>query len=500
MGCLLRKSRTSNAYKTVLWLLTGLITQRKETAYKKKHVPRDESHESEGELKNRKVSRKIRTSKVVVIQELPSVLVKKTQESSGKLKGIKMLSEAAQLELATQKAIKDSRRTKKDADEMMSSESFDITNTDDERTESESDDHGIAKQGKTIAETEEEENANSEHEEDDTKGDDQKTEEDPKEIISLKKLNSEFLTYYSFSPSDPQVIIVKDLLDHNGDELQEKYLESHTDGLKKGKFHQSVKEHEHEVQMNLKEPIFKNVANDADEPHWFNRMVQAVKPPFTFDELMSTPIDFLAFAMNPSLDRQYHKRSPRGSNIQPTQRKNNIPRQLRRHQLQRYTWKGIEDMIPTLWSPVVLDYDKDAPLGIKHWRPQRQQFYRAMINTVSKHKVFSTMRILSVVSVQVEKKLGYGYLKEIVIRRADQTLYKIKEGDFLDLHLNDIEDMLLLIAQNKLFNPDGDVIVDFVPALKLFTRGIILKNKTLLHRLKNFRLGFNLNSDMSRRE
>ncbi|GJR79442.1 hypothetical protein Tco_0150227 [Tanacetum coccineum] len=87
------------------------------------------------------------------------------------------------------------------------------------------------------------------------------------------------------------------------------------------------------------------------------------------------------------------------------------------------------------------------------------------------------MRILSVVSVKIEKKSGYGFLEEIVVRRADQKLYKFKEGDFPDLHLNDIEDMLLLIAQNKLFNLDGDVIVDFVSALKMFTRGIIDKNR-----------------------
>ncbi|GJU89296.1 hypothetical protein Tco_1301719 [Tanacetum coccineum] len=89
-----------------------------------------------------------------------------------------------------------------------------------------------------------------------------------------------------------------------------------------------------------------------------------------------------------------------------------------------------------------------------------------MINQVSKHEVFSTMIILSIVSVQVERKSGYGYLKEIVVRRADQKLYKFKEGDFSDLHLNDIEDMLLLIAQNNLFNLEEDVILDFVTALK----------------------------------
>ncbi|GJT10153.1 hypothetical protein Tco_0857195 [Tanacetum coccineum] len=125
----------------------------------------------------------------------------------------------------------------------------------------------------------------------------------------------------------------------------------------------------------------------------------------------------------------------------------------------RYTMEGIEDMIPTLWSPVVLAYDKDAALGISHWETTT----KTILQSYDQHGV--------------EKKSGYGYLKEIVVRRADQKLYKFKECDFLDLHLNDIEDMLLLLAQNKLFNLDGDVIVDFVTALKMFTRGIVLKNR-----------------------
>ncbi|GJR51021.1 hypothetical protein Tco_1401542 [Tanacetum coccineum] len=111
-----------------------------------------------------------------------------------------------------------------------------------------------------------------------------------------------------------------------------------------------------------------------------------------------------------------------------------------------YTMEGIEDMILTLWILVIIANDKDVALGISHWGPH------------------------------VEKRYGYGYLKEIVVRRADQKLYKFKEGNFPNLHFNDIEDMLLLIAQNKLFNLDGDVIMDFFTALKMFTRGIIMKN------------------------
>ncbi|GJZ30798.1 hypothetical protein Tco_0575845 [Tanacetum coccineum] len=85
------------------------------------------------------------------------------------------------------------------------------------------------------------------------------------------------------------------------------------------------------------------------------------------------------------------------------------------------------------------------------------------------------MRILSVVSVSVDKRLWYGYLKEIMVRRADKKLYTFKEGDFPRLHLNDIEDMLLLCVQNKLFNLEGDDLIDLVTALRLFTRSIVMK-------------------------
>ncbi|GKE54409.1 hypothetical protein Tco_1489565 [Tanacetum coccineum] len=93
----------------------------------------------------------------------------------------------------------------------------------------------------------------------------------------------------------------------------------------------------------------------------------------------------------------------------------------------RYELVGIEDMIPSLWSV--------------------------------------TKKILSVVNVKVNKLHGYGHLEEIIVRRADRQLYTFKEGNFVDLHLNDIEDMLLLAVQHKLFQLDISDIVDLVVAL-----------------------------------
>ncbi|GJW28250.1 hypothetical protein Tco_0045125 [Tanacetum coccineum] len=91
----------------------------------------------------------------------------------------------------------------------------------------------------------------------------------------------------------------------------------------------------------------------------------------------------------------------------------------------RYEIKGIEDMFLTLWSI------------IKH---------------------------------AVNKFHGHGHLEEIMVKRSNQQLYKFKECDLVDLHLNDIKDMLLLAVQHKLFHLDGNVIVDFIVALQSYQK------------------------------
>ncbi|GJZ34152.1 hypothetical protein Tco_0579588 [Tanacetum coccineum] len=77
----------------------------------------------------------------------------------------------------------------------------------------------------------------------------------------------------------------------------------------------------------------------------------------------------------------------------------------------------------------------------------------------------------------VMRKHGYGYLDEIVVRRADNALYIFKEGDFLRLWINDIEDMLLLLVQNRLTNLSGDDVADFAIALRMFTRSLVIQKR-----------------------
>ncbi|GJX30204.1 hypothetical protein Tco_0238283 [Tanacetum coccineum] len=93
------------------------------------------------------------------------------------------------------------------------------------------------------------------------------------------------------------------------------------------------------------------------------------------------------------------------------------------------------------------------------------------------HDVYSTKRISSVISVKVNEWYGYGHLEEIVVKRADQQLYTFKEGDFKRLHLNNIEDMLLLIVQNNLNNLDGNAIVHLVASLRMFARRTVIQER-----------------------
>ncbi|GJZ33204.1 hypothetical protein Tco_0578640 [Tanacetum coccineum] len=64
-----------------------------------------------------------------------------------------------------------------------------------------------------------------------------------------------------------------------------------------------------------------------------------------------------------------------------------------------------------------------------------------------------------------------------MVRRADNDLYKFKEGDFPRLRINDIEDMLLLVFQNWLINLLGDYISDFAIALRMFTRSLVIQKR-----------------------
>ncbi|GJU28013.1 hypothetical protein Tco_1166634 [Tanacetum coccineum] len=119
-------------------------------------------------------------------------------------------------------------------------------------------------------------------------------------------------------------------LDNVADDADEPQADTTPKILKKDRFKKSPRPETLDPDWNTVKTV-----SDAPEQPWLNEMIQAVKPSLTLDELMRNK------------ERSY------SSSITKTP-------------AARYTLEDIEDMIPTLWSPVIIAYDKDAALGISH--------------------------------------------------------------------------------------------------------------------------------------
>ncbi|GJZ32481.1 hypothetical protein Tco_0577917, partial [Tanacetum coccineum] len=228
-----------------------------------------------------------------------------------------------------------------------------------------------------------------------------------------------------------------------------------------------------------------SVKEVTHEP-WFNNLLSAQKDPPTIDELMATPIDFSNFVKNldkitkadlenPEGDRcpfDLSKRLPLKGHpghlivaaeyffnndleyFKSTDSERKYTASITKTKAARYELVDIEVMIPEQWSTTKVGYDKDVAFGIKHWDPNANNSTE-LNSTVSQNMII-----------------------------ADRQLYKFKEGDFMNLHLNDIKDMLLLAVQHKLFHLAGEVIVDLTVGPRMFTRSLIIKK-----RVKDVQLG-----------
>ncbi|GJS85617.1 hypothetical protein Tco_0752158 [Tanacetum coccineum] len=239
-----------------------------------------------------------------------------------------------------------------------------------------------------------------------------------------------------------------------------------------------------------------------------NKIAKAKKPPFTFDELMSTPIDFSAYVMNNlkivNLTQEYLV-GPAFNLLKGTCRSRV---ELEYHFEECYKaitnrldWNNLEgqkypfDLSKSLSliedrgrqvDPVNyfinndLEYLKGGSSRRKYMtsttkpRLLSMMIFKASNTWVSKHDVYSSKRIIAVTHLKVMTWYDYGYLEEIEVRREDHKLYKFKEGDFPRLNLRDIEDMLLLLVQKKMANLERDVIFDLNVALWMFTRRVVI--------------------------
>ncbi|GJV02616.1 ribonuclease H-like domain-containing protein [Tanacetum coccineum] len=108
---------------------------------------------------------------------------------------------------------------------------------------------------------------------------------------------------------------------------------------------------------------------------------------------------------------------------------------------------------------------------------KRQQFYGFAANRESACDVFSKHRIIVVTKLEIVDWHNYKHLDWIIVRRDDDKLYKFKEGDFNRLHIQDIEDMLLLVVQGKLTNLTVEERPAFNVSLRMFTRSVVIQRR-----------------------
>nr|GFB59148.1 hypothetical protein [Tanacetum cinerariifolium] len=92
-----------------------------------------------------------------------------------------------------------------------------------------------------------------------------------------------------------------------------------------------------------------------------------------------------------------------------------------------------------------IDYNRHALWGVSHWGRKRKQFYGYAVNRESARDVYSKRRIIAITELQIVEWHDYKHLDWISVRRDDDQIHKFKEGDFIRLRLQDIEDMLLLL-------------------------------------------------------
>ncbi|GKE70202.1 hypothetical protein Tco_1528274 [Tanacetum coccineum] len=214
----------------------------------------------------------------------------------------------------------------------------------------------------------------------------------------------------------------------------------------------------------------RQVVLDQPEQPWFNEMVSATKDPLTFNDLMATPIDF-----SNSVELEYHFQECFNALIRRLDWNN--------PEGDRYPF-DLSKPLPMQGHPghltVVADYlFKNDLEYLKSSNPERTYTTSIIKTKAARYEIEGiedmVPTLLSPTKVGIKKLHGYGHLEEIVLKRADCQFYKFKECDFVDLHMNDIKDILLLSVQHKLFHLTDNDIVDFIVALRMFTRSLVIK-------------------------
>ncbi|GJY38854.1 hypothetical protein Tco_0425218 [Tanacetum coccineum] len=234
-----------------------------------------------------------------------------------------------------------------------------------------------------------------------------------------------------------------------------------------------------------------NPGNDDEEPKekdaskcdcWLMTLASSAdKPSKTFDELMSTPIDYSAYIMNGLKITNLTQETLLGLAFRLLKGTRSNCAELE---------YDFEEFMSGNRQKVPVDYFFNIDLKYFQGGVSTMTYTNSITKTKAAQYDLPGIKDM----VEVMRKHGYGYLKEIVVRRADNGLYRFKKGDFLRLCINDIEDMFLLVVQNRLINLSGDDVSDFAIALRMFTESLVIQKRVedLQLRVKSYQKKINV--------
>ncbi|GJY18578.1 hypothetical protein Tco_0390069 [Tanacetum coccineum] len=125
-----------------------------------------------------------------------------------------------------------------------------------------------------------------------------------------------------------------------------------------------------------------------------------------------------------------------------------------------------------------------ARYGVENWKnPHAKIFYirRQKEPGRPKEEIYSNSKIVQVIKTYWELGHEHKFITEIVARRANDCIVSITEPDYKNLNKNDIEDMYLLIVNNK--------VPDYANTGLLWSLSVFIRSSVIWERVHDFQLG-----------
>ncbi|GJV30812.1 hypothetical protein Tco_1391212 [Tanacetum coccineum] len=144
----------------------------------------------------------------------------------------------------------------------------------------------------------------------------------------------------------------------------------------------------------------------------------------------------------------------------------------------------IEERTSRWVNKCIKKFNPYARYGVENWKnPHAKIFYirRQKEPGRPKEEIYSNSKIVQVIKTFWELGHEHKFITEIVARRANGCIVSITEPDYKNLNKNDIEDMYLLIMNNK--------VPDYANTGLLWSLSVFIRSSVIWERVHDFQLG-----------